>query len=129
MSTDVTSSPHDAACLPDDLATCQQMLRELLVTVAQMRITIARQQERIDYLARMTFGRRSERVEGPTLFDDLPNPEPPPPAPIQEPLPEVVVQKRRGGGRRKRPDHLPRERQVLDLTEVEKSCPCCGEAR
>jgi transposase len=129
MSTDITSSPHDATPLPDDLATCQQMLRELLVTVAQMRTTLARQQERIDYLVRVTFGRRSERVEGPTLFDDLPNPEPLPAPPPNPPSEEIVVKKRRGHGRRQRPADLLRRRQVLELTEAEKSCPCCGEAR
>jgi transposase len=75
----------------------------------------------------MTFGRRSERVEGPTLFDDLADPEPLP-APPEPPTAEVVVKKRSGHGRRQRPE-LPRERQVLDLTEAEKACPCCGELR
>src|SRR5262245_61827153 len=130
MSTDATSLPQAAAPLPGDVATCHHMLRELLTTLAQLRSTIDKQQAHIHYLVRMTFGRRSERVEGPTLFDGLADPEPaPPPQPIHEPIHEVVVQKRPRHGRRKRPDNLPRERQVLDLTEAEKSCPCCGETR
>jgi transposase len=36
---------------------------------------------------------------------------------------------RRGGGRGRLPDHLPREIVDHDLAEGEKSCPCCGETR
>jgi transposase/uncharacterized coiled-coil protein SlyX len=110
------------------VATCHQLIRELLTTVAELRSTVDNQQAHIQYLVRLTFGRRSERVEGPTLFDLAdPEPEPPPaPEPVTE---EVVVKKRPGHGRRQRPDHLPREREVIDLTEAEKACPCCGEQR
>jgi transposase len=129
MSTDATSRPHDTVHLPADLATCHQMLRELLGTVAELRSTIDKQQAHIEYLVRMTFGRRSERVEGPTLFDGLLDREPAPaPAPPEPPPQEVAGKKRAGHGRRKRPD-LPRECEVLDLTEAEKACPCCGDLR
>ena len=115
--------------LPNDLATCQQMIRELLATVGELRTAIDKQQAHIHYLVRMTFGRRSERFTGPTLFDGLVDPEPAPaPAPV-EPTPEVVVMKRRGHGRRKCGADLPRERDVIDVTEAEKACPCCGTAR
>jgi transposase len=61
------------------------------------------------------------------LFDGLPEPEPPAEPPLPPPQ-EVVVQKRSGRRRRQRPD-LPRVHEVLDLTEAEKACPCCGEQR
>jgi len=122
--------PQGVLHLPDDLPTCHQMLRELLETVAQLRATIERQQTQIDYLLRRTFGRRSERVEGPTLFDGLLDPEPEPPAaPPPEPVEEVVVKKGGSSRRRKSREDLPRRHEVLDLTEAEKLCPCCGEAR
>ena len=128
MSTDATSLSSSPMQLPSDLATCQQMLRELLATVAQLRTTVEQQQAHIHYLVRLTFGRRSERVEGPSLFDGLAEPEP---APAPEPKTEavVVVQKRPGHGRRPRLADLPREREVIDLTEAEKACPCCGQQR
>jgi transposase len=131
MSTEAASQAQEASHLPNDLATCQQMLRELLATVSQLRLTIDKQQAHIQYLVRMTFGRRSERVEGPTLFDGFAAPAPEsssaPPEPETE---EVVVKKSKPGhGRRNRHDNLPREREVLDLTEAEKACPCCGEQR
>src|SRR6516165_3823967 len=116
MSTVATSPPPDAAHLPDDPALLKQMVAELLATVTRLRTTIDQQQAHIHSLVRRTFGRRTERVEGPTLFDlgdsadELPAPTP------EAPVHEVTV-KRRGHGRRRHPSDLPREREVLDLTE------------
>lgn len=136
MSTDATPTPpaspraSELPRLPDDLATCQQMLRELLTTVAQLRVTIDKQQAHIHYLVRMTFGRRSERALGPTLFDGVAMPEPvEPPAPPPEPVKATAAVAQRGHGRRPRSRELPREREVLDLTQAEKACPCCGDER
>src|SRR5262249_59709545 len=102
MSTDATSQSPDSVQLPSDVVTLQQMVRELLGTVAELRSTIDKQQAHIEYLVRMTFGRRSERVEGPTLFDGLVDPEaaPPPPPPPEPPTEEVVIKKRPGHGPR-----------------------------
>ena len=105
------------------------MVAELLATVTRLRTTIDQQQAHIQSLVRLTFGRRTERVEGPTLFD-LGGPADEVPAPPLEeaPVPEVTM-RRRGHGRRRHPSDLPREREVLDLTEAEKTCPRCGEVR
>ena len=131
MSTDASTPTHATPPLPQDVPTCHQMLRELLTTVATLRTLVDKQQAHIQYLVRMTFGRRSERlVEGPTLFDGLAEVEPESPAATPElPAEEVVVTKRRGHGRRQRSNDLPRESEVADLTEAEKACPCCGELR
>jgi len=116
------------APLPNDLATCQQMIRELLTTVAELRATIDKQQAHIHYLVRLTFGRRSERAIGPTLFDD--HPPPVPTTPVAEPETKSArVTPRPGHGRRPHPRPLCSERTEIDLTEAEKSCPCCGERR
>ena len=69
MSTDLTAPAPDPTHLPDDAGVLKQMVAELLTTVAQLRTTVDQQQAHIQYLVRLTFGRRSERVEGPTLFD------------------------------------------------------------
>ena len=129
MSTAVTAPALDPTHLPDDAGVLKQMVAELFATVTHLRTTIEKQQAHIQYLVRLTFGRRSERVEGPTLFDLS--------APAEEavsaPPPDVpgptVVGKHRGHGRRPRRAALPREREVLDLTEAERACPCCGEVR
>jgi transposase len=104
------------------------MVRELLATVRELRSDREQLQARIDWLVRAHFGRRSERLEGPTLFDEHPAPEPPPIDPPPEPS-AVEVAKVKGHGRRPKSKDLPRERVVIDVTEAEKACPCCGEAR
>ncbi len=129
MSTDVTTPALDPTHLPDDTGVLKQMVAELLATVAHLRTTIDKQQGHIQYLVRRTFGRRTERVEGPTLFDlSAPAEEAVSAPPPEVPCPQVVG-KRRCHGRRPRRADLPREREVLDLTEAEKTCPCCGELR
>jgi transposase len=129
MKTEVTTLALDPTDLPDNSGVLKQMVAELLATFTQLRTTIDKQQAHIQYLVRLSFGRRTERVDGPTLFDLS--------APAEEavsaPPPEVPgpqgVEKRRGHGRRPRRADLPREREVLDLTEAEKTCPCCGDVR
>src|SRR5262249_46316300 len=107
MSTDVTAPALDPTHLPDDAGVLKQMVAEFLATVAQLRTTIDQQQAHIQYLVRLTFGRRSERVEGPTLFD-LSSPAE---EAVSAPPPEVpgptLVAKRRGHGRRPRRADFP----------------------
>src|SRR5215203_48422 len=72
-------------------------VQELLTLVGELRGTIEKQQDHIAKLVKMHFGRKSERIEGPTLFDDLPDdlrdePVVPPPPVIPEPV--VLVPKR-----------------------------------
>jgi transposase len=108
--------------LPTDVTTLQGMVRELLVTVADLRRTVESQRNRIDDLARRLYGRKSERVTG-----GAPAPADPPPPPPTSPIDQPP--RRRGHGRRPLPAHLPRERVEIDLAEAEKPCPCCGKMR
>jgi transposase len=115
-----------------EAAHLRRVNQELLATVAELRSTVEKQQAHIDRLVRMTFGRRSERVTGPTLFDDLPAPEPTGAAdtlPVPDSPPGSATPKRRGHGRRPLPADLPRERVEIDLTDAEKTCPCCQRPR
>ena len=52
------------------------MVEELQKTVADLRRTIEAKDAHIHRLVKMAFGSRSERIEGPTLFDGLVPPEP-----------------------------------------------------
>jgi hypothetical protein len=123
----------ELAALRAEAAHLRRVNQELLATVAELRATIEKQQAHIDRLVRMTFGRRSERVAGPTLFDALPDPGPTTPAAdspaLPDLLPEAVGPRRPGHGRRPRPSDLPRERVEIDLTEAEKACPHCQRSR
>jgi transposase len=124
--------PTDLAALREEAAHLRRVNQELLATLAQLRATVEQQQAHIDRLVRMTFGRSSERVTGPTLFDDFLDPEPTPPAADHTAAAEqsaAATTRRRGHGRRPRPADLPRERIEIDLTDAEKACPCCHRPR
>jgi len=98
--------------LPDDVATLQAMVRQLLAEVARLRAENATLQSKLDQLLRQRGGRRSERrrrKQG--RSDDQPAP------------------RRDAHGRGVLPDHLPRRLDVRDLTDAEKLCPCCGRMR
>src|SRR5215831_14788817 len=116
----------ELTALRAEAAHLRRVNQELLATVAELRATVEKQQAHIDRLVRRTFGRSSERLTGPTLFDDLPDPDPPPPAAdspsVPDSPPESATPRRRGHGRRPHPADLPRERVEIDLTEPEKVC-------
>jgi transposase len=128
----VPAPDTELTALRAEAAHLRRVNQELLATVAELRATVEKQQAHIDRLVRMTFGRRSERVTGPTLCEDVPNPDPPPAAetlPPANPLPEAATPRRRGHGRRPLPADLPRERVEIDLTDAETACPHCQGAR
>ena len=122
---------EDTDDLRQKLAHAEAVIAELRGVVADLRRQIDAQQAHIHRLVKMTFGRSSERAEGPTLFDGL--------DPEAEPMPAVVVEataeadavppKRKGHGRRAKPKDLPRRPEVIDLSEAEKVCACCGSTK
>ena len=122
----------DNARLHTDNTQLQSLVEELRDALAELRTTVAKQEAHIHRLVKMTFGCRSERREGPTLFDDVPIPDapvlPPDPPPAASDIPPALV-RRRGHGRKKKPTDLPRQRHEIDLTEAEKRCPCCAAPR
>jgi len=117
--------------LQQEAVLLREQVAQLLATNTQLRQQIDRQQVQIDRLVKIAFGRKSERVEGPTLFDDLlddPIPSDTPLSP-ESPEPVVLVPKRKGHGRQKNSADLPRRREEPTLSEAEKACPCCCAAR
>jgi transposase len=120
--------------LPDDLAVCQQMIRELLVALHDKDRKLEGVQHRLDQLLRRLYGPKSERFrpDQPSLFDELlgTDSEPAPPAADEPPTDESTTPRRKKGhGRRRLPADLERRRQVHDLAEAEKVCPCCQQPR
>jgi transposase len=107
---DAAAAPLDAP-LPDDVATLQAMVRQLLAEVAQLRAENAALRGKLDQALKHRFGRRSERQGTPAL----PKPEQP--------------KKAAPHGRAALPEHLERREVVHDLTEAEKLCPGCGQPR
>jgi hypothetical protein len=67
----------DLAALRAEATHLWRVNRELLATVAELRAAVEKQEAHIDRLVRRKFGRRSEELTGPALFDNLPDPDPP----------------------------------------------------
>jgi transposase len=107
---DALSLPPDAP-LPNDVATLQDMVRQLLAEVARLRAENAEMRGKLDAATKHRFGHRSERTK-------------PKPKPANK-----SERKRDEHGRKPLPEHLERREVVYDLTEAEKLCPCCGKPR
>jgi transposase len=109
---DASSASPDVS-LPDDVASLQAMVRQLLAEVARLRAENAELKAKLDAALKHRFGRRSERRPK-----------------RREPKADDEPAKRRDEhGRAVLPEHLPRRDVVHDLTEAEKLCPCCGRPR
>jgi transposase len=104
--------------LPCDVATLQDLVRQLLAEVArlraenaQLRAENADLKSKLDAALKHRFGRRSERTTTPTPATTKPPP------------------RRQPHGRAPLPEHLERREVVHDLSASEKLCPCCGQMR
>jgi transposase len=139
---------HDNLELPEDVAACHTLIQtqqaqidQIHETAGQQADTIASQQQLIEKLQhelnlfkRHLFGQRRERfIDDPRqgkLFEiddgETASEEPP----VEEDSATSSEQaRRRGHGRRRLPDSLPRHRVVHELSEEERRCPCCGKLR
>jgi transposase len=121
--------PVDLAQLPDDPALLKAMLAEVLAALRSSRQEGERLRERLDQLLRRLYGPRSERLhpDQPLLFPEPSECEtltPPPTEPV-----ETTKPRRKGHSRQQLPKHLPRDRRVYELSEAERVCQGCGQAR
>jgi transposase len=127
---DAVIAEHESAIAQRE-AQMEQIKRE-----AAERIEILQQQHKAEMTAllRRMYGPKSEKFDprqllifGLAVAEEIP-------------VDEKVVEAESGQklktrrinhkhGRRKLPDHLPRVEIPHDLTEKQKSCPCCGEMR
>jgi len=99
--------------LPNDVPTLQALVRQLLAECARLRAENAELRLRLDAALKHRFGRRSERRPK-----------------RKEPKDDDEASKQRDEhGRSPLPEHLPRREVIHDLSEAEKSCPCCGRTR
>jgi transposase len=97
--------------LPDDVPTLQALVRQLLLELARLRAENEALRGKLEAARKQRLGRRSERRTS------LPRATTDPPGPA------------RPHGRAALPEHLERREVVHDLTDAEKLCPCCGQAR
>jgi transposase len=124
-----TVAAVDPARLPDDPALLKAMLAEVLAALRTSWQESERLRERLDQLLRRLYGPRSERLnpDQPLLFPDPPAESDltPPPPPVEE----AAKPRRKGHGRRPLPKHLPRDRRLYELSDAERVCHGCGQAR
>jgi transposase len=129
--TDVAAEPITPQHLPDDVATLQRMIVELLATLQQRERDNEALRHRLDLLLKRLYGPRGERYDAnqPWLFADLAAPpdSPAPPAAAVEADPPK--RRARPHGRRRLPPHLPREPRHHLLSEAERVCAGCGQLR
>src|SRR5256885_2567628 len=117
----------DTDDLRQKLTHAEAVIAELRGVVAELRKQVEAQRAHIHRLVKITFGRGGERVEGPTLFDGMAMPEAEVSTPVEPPAHEAPpATRRKGHGRRCKPEDLPRRREEIDLSEAEKVCACCG---
>jgi transposase len=123
-------SAIDPADLPDDPALLKAMLAEVLAALRASRQNGERLQERLDQLLRRLYGPRSERLNPDQLllFAEPPAGGETTPPPPTDPA-EAAKPRRKGHGRQQLPRHLPRDRRVYELSEAERLCHGCGQAR
>jgi transposase len=133
MSTPLTTPlAFDPQTLPDDVRLLKDLIAELVASLTQRTHELEGVQQRLDQLLRRLYGPRAERWDPnqPLLFADLnQTPAEPPPVADADAKDPGRSRKRPGHGRQPLPEHLPRKRHELDVSEAEKRCPCCGEQR
>jgi transposase len=125
-----------AISLPDDLTLCHAIIAQLHEQVESSQKKIGQLEQRLDYLLRRIYGPKSERVDPNqmALFELALREEEKAaaPAPVEAETAQeesTPKPKAKGHGRRRFPDAWPRRREVLDIAEEEKTCPCCGGKR
>ena len=123
------------AALPEDLATCHGMIRELAASLRDAHRQVEQLGHRLDLLLRRFYGPRSERVDPGQLllFADGDEGEPSISAPtagsVVETSASAPPRPVKGHGRKALPSDLPRERQVHEIPPGQRACPECGHDR
>lgn len=119
--------------LPDDPATLKSMILELLATLQQERRDYESVRQRLDLLLRRLYGPRTERFDPnqPLLFPEMAQAQGQESQGANEAAAEPASAQRRATphGRRRLPEHLPREPRHHELTPAERVCPDCGQVR
>lgn len=116
-----------------DLKHVESVLAETAVVCEEQQGRIENLQAELELLKRYIFGRRSERqADSPgqgRLFEEPDEGEALPPPADEAGMEEITCRRRRrrGHGWGKLPEHLPRQEELVDVPEEERTCPDCGE--
>lgn len=126
--------------LPDDPAELKRIIadRNRAIKAMEQQIEAERQRHKaeIDAILRRFYGPRSESFDprqllffGQMMADTAPVDPAVAEAESGEPLVTRTIRNRHKHGRGKLPDHLPRFELIHDLSDDQKSCPCCRAPR
>ena len=121
----------DPAKLPDDAAVLKSLIATLLEALGRAHRKTEVLEHKLAALLRARYGPRAEKLNPAQLklFVEQALAEAKAEQPADEPdEPEAVVPRRRKGhGRRKLPENLPVQREVIDVPPEQRVCGCCGQ--
>ena len=127
-----TPPPIRPEQLPDDPATLQRLVVELLGSLHQCQRDTEALRQRLDLLLRRLYGPRGERFDPqqPLLFGEPAAGPDAATATPTGPATEAPPKRRaKPHGRRRLPENLPRESRHHELPEAARVCPGCGQVR
>jgi transposase len=108
-------TPEDGEALPNDVASCHQIIRTLRTRVVELEAKVERLEAKLDALLKRSLASRSERSKQARQ--------------AKRDAPDKPKKKRHPHGRSPLPAHLERREVIHDLTDDQKKCPCCGQER
>src|SRR5437763_4010704 len=117
--------PPGAEHLPDNPATLRRMVLELLASLHECQRDNEALRHRLDLLLRRLYGPRGERFDPSQalLFPEMAAGQDTAAAPAEAAAAATPKPRCRAHGRRRLPDHLPREPRPHELAEAERVCP------
>jgi transposase len=124
--------------LPDDLATCHQLIRELLATLREQLFLNEKLQHQLERLLRRIYGRKSEKLDPNQLLlfarellaaADAEAAGSPDATATRSPEVSAAAPAKEGHGRKPLPKGLPRRRVIHDVPAEDVKCPDCGTCR
>jgi hypothetical protein len=117
--------------LPDSLDACHTLIEQTNDTNESLAKDLERIKFENEQLKRYIYGRRSERhVEDDsqlTLFDESEEVADDPNADADVEKIKITYERRQRSKKDRFPESLPREVQVVDVSEAERLCACCGD--
>ncbi|MHB1421640.1 MAG: DUF4276 family protein [Gemmataceae bacterium] len=115
-----STTPTSSEKLPDDVATLQDMVRELLASLRLQQHNYEALRHQLDLLLRRLYGPRTERFDPSQLllFDQTASPADTTAPPPDEATDASAPRRCRPHGRRRLPDNLPREVRHHELPRL-----------
>src|SRR5262249_21922517 len=124
--------PPTAEHLPDDVATLKRMVLELLASLHERQRDNEALRHRLDLLLRRLYGPRGERFDPSQLLlfaEAAAEHDAATAAPAESAAAAEPKRRCQPHGRRRMPEHLPRESRHYELSEAERVCQGCGQVR